>query len=68
MSVPEVTEEPRHHMSSLLVRGKIFVTVPSDQDYIHVFITEPERDLALAIYEGFTEALYSGSKLVGDPS
>ena len=52
-------------MSSLQVRGKIFVTVPPDEERIHIFITEPERDLALAMYEEFTEALYWGSKLVG---
>ena len=52
-------------MSSMRVRGKIFVTVPPDEERIHIFITEPERDLALAMYEEFTEALYWGSKLVG---
>ena len=64
-SLPEVTEEPHHHFGSFRVRGKIFVTVPPEQKHIHVFVTEQEREQALAIFPDFTEKLMWGGKVVG---
>ena len=64
-SLPEVTEEPHHHLGSFRVRGKIFVTVPPNQRHIHVFVSERRREQALAMYPSFTEKLLWGGKVVG---
>jgi hypothetical protein len=65
MSLAEVSEQPHHHFGSFRVRGKIFVTVPPEQEHIHVFVSEPQRDRALAMYPEFTEKLLWGGKVVG---
>lgn len=65
MSLPEVTEEPHHEYSSFRVRGKIFVTVPPDEEFIHVFVSEQEREQALAVYSDFVEKLLWGGKARG---
>jgi YjbR len=36
LSLPDTTEEPHFEYSSFRVRGKIFVTVPPDEEHIHV--------------------------------
>ena len=48
MSLEAVTEEPHHDYSSFRVRGKIFVTVPPDEEVVHVFVGE-EDELARVI-------------------
>jgi capsular polysaccharide biosynthesis protein len=50
LSLEAVTEEAHHHYSSFRVRGKIFVTVPPEEDFIHVFVSEEDRQRALALY------------------
>jgi len=65
MSLEAVTEEPHHNYSSFRVRGKIFVTIPPDQQVIHVFVGEEDREQALAVYPGFVEKLLWGGKVVG---
>lgn len=65
LSLPEVTEQPHHHFGSFRVRGKIFVTVPPEQEYLHVFVPEPQREQSLAMYPAFTEKLLWGGKVVG---
>jgi hypothetical protein len=65
MALPEVTEEPHHNFGSFRVRGKIFITMPPDQEHIHIFVREQERDQALAMYPLFMEKLLWGSKVVG---
>lgn len=65
LSLPEVTEEPHHQYGSFRVRGKIFVTFPPEEDYLHVFVAEQDRELALAMYSEFTEKLLWGGKVVG---
>jgi hypothetical protein len=50
MSLEAVTEEPHHNYSSFRVRGKIFVTMPPDEEFIHVFVGEEDRQSALALY------------------
>jgi hypothetical protein len=47
------------------MRGKIFVTVPPDNEHIHVFVNGQDRELALAAYPEFTEKLLWGGKVVG---
>lgn len=65
LALPEVTEEPHHNFGSFRVRGKIFVTVPPEQEHIHVFVSEQQREQALAMYPAFAEKLLWGGKVVG---
>lgn len=65
LALPDTTEEPHHHFGSFRVGGKIFVTVPPDNEHIHVFVNEQDRELALAAYPGFTEKLLWGGKVLG---
>ena len=65
LSLAAVTEEPHHHYSSFRVRGKIFVTVPPDEEFIHIFVGEEDREPALALYPDFLEKLLWGSKVLG---
>jgi hypothetical protein len=65
LSLPDVTEQPHHAYSSFRVRGKIFVTVPPAEDVIHVFVTEMDRERALAMYPQWTDKLMWGGKVAG---
>jgi hypothetical protein len=57
LSLEAVTEEPHHHFSSFWVRGKIFVTIPPRDDFLHVFLDDDAREIALALYPEFIEKL-----------
>ena len=65
MSLAEVTEEPHHHFSSFRVAGKIFVTVLPEETYIHIFVSEEQRELALSLEPECMEKLLWGGKVVG---
>jgi YjbR len=65
LSLEAVTEEPHHNYSSFRVRGKIFVTVPPDEQFIHVFVGEEDREPALGMYPEFVEKLLWGAKVLG---
>ena len=65
LSLPEANEEPHFNYASFRVRGKIFVTVPLNEEHIHVFVAEPAREQALALYPQCVEKLLWGSKVVG---
>lgn len=65
LSLPEATEAPHFHYASFRVRGKIFVTVPPEETRIHVFLPDPEREIALTLYAAFVEKLLWGGKVVG---
>lgn len=65
LGLKDVTEEPHHHFSSFRCKGKIFVTVPPDEEHIHVFVGETKREVALALYPAFVEKLLWGGKVVG---
>lgn len=65
LSLAEVTEAPHHHFSSFRVGGKIFVTVPPEETHIHVFVTEEQREMALALETDRLEKLLWGGKVVG---
>ena len=65
MSLEAVTEEPHHNYSSFRVRGKIFVTIPPEEDFIHVFVGEEDRQQALALYPESIEKLVWGTKVLG---
>lgn len=65
LSLPEVTEEPHFHFSSFRIHGKIFATVPPGEESLHIFVTEEEREAALALEPGFIEKLYWGKRVAG---
>ncbi len=65
MSLPDVSEEPHHNYGSFRVKGKIFVTVPPGEEFIHVFIPEERREEVLALHSAFAEKLLWGGKVVG---
>lgn len=65
LALPDVAEAPHFQYSSFRVRGKIFVTVPPDEEHIHVFIGEETREPALALHAAFLEKLTWGAKVVG---
>ena len=65
LSLPEAAEAPHFNYASYRVRGKIFVTVPPEQEHIHVFVADEERDRALALDPDFLEKLHWGSTVVG---
>jgi hypothetical protein len=48
LSLPGTTEEPHHEMSSFRVGGKIFATVTPDEQWLHVFVVEPEISASVA--------------------
>ncbi|MFL6592165.1 MAG: MmcQ/YjbR family DNA-binding protein [Luteimonas sp.] len=65
LSLPETSEEPHFHYSSYRVRGKIFATVPPDGGFVHIFVGDEQRDMALALYPEVVESLAWGKKIVG---
>lgn len=65
MGLPEVTEAPHFDYGSFRVKGRIFVTLPPDAPYIHVFVDEQERLLATTMYADAVEPLHWGSRILG---
>ena len=62
---PETAEVETWEHPTFRVRGKIFVTVPPEKDRLRVFISEDEREAALATYPECVEELQWGKKIVG---
>ncbi|WP_374585863.1 MmcQ/YjbR family DNA-binding protein [Pseudoduganella sp.] len=65
LALPGASEAPHHHYGSFRVNGKIFATVPPDQQSINVFIPEARREEVLALHSGFAEKLLWGGRVVG---
>ena len=65
LSLPNVREEPHHHFGSFRVNGRIFVTVPPGEEYLHIFVPEQAREEALELYPQFVGKLWWGGKVVG---
>lgn len=65
LALPDTTEEPHHHFGSWRVRGRIFVTLPPGGEYLHIFLPEAQRELALAMDAEFLEPVRWGSKVLG---
>lgn len=65
LALPEVTEAPHHHYGSFRVRGKIFATFPPGDEFLHLFVGEPERERVLELHEVFVEKLFWGGKVAG---
>jgi len=65
MSWPEVAEQPHFEFTSFRVRGKIFATVPPEQDRVRLFVGDSVREQALAMHPQWAHKLLWGSKVVG---
>jgi hypothetical protein len=65
LSFPETAEAPHFHFTSFRVDGKIFATAPPDEQYLHVFVDDADRELALLLHGAFIEKLFWGGKVVG---
>jgi hypothetical protein len=65
MAMPSVTEEPHFHYTSFRVAGKIFATAPPDGDFLHVFVDEEQRQLAMALDPEPLSILTWGKAVVG---
>ena len=63
--MPEVTEQPHFQYTSFRVRGRIFATVPPQAAFLHVFVGDRDREVALALEPGFIDKLLWGGKVVG---
>lgn len=65
LSLHDVAESPHHHFGSFRVRGRIFATFPPAEDFLHVFVSDEQREQALALYPSFAEKLVWGGKVAG---
>lgn len=65
LALPEVTEAPHFNFGSFRVHGKIFITVPPEATHLHVFVSETDREQALALHPDIVEKLLWGGKVVG---
>ncbi len=65
LNMLEAAEAPHFNCSSFRVRGKIFATLASDGDVLHVFIGEEARQKALALAPSAVEKLEWGGRIVG---
>ena len=65
LSLPEANEEPHHQYNSFRVKGKIFATVPPDNQHLHVFVDEQRRKLAISMFPDAYAELWWGKKAVG---
>ncbi len=65
MALPEVTEAPHHNFGSFRVAGKIFITMPPDGEFVHVFVGEEDRETILALYPEWAEKLMWGKRALG---
>jgi hypothetical protein len=65
LSFPESMEAPHFHFTSFRVGGKIFATAPPDEKYLHIFVDESDREIALALHGESMEKLFWGAKVVG---
>lgn len=67
LSLPGVIEAPHHNYNSWRVgkAKRIFVTVPPDEEHLHIFVDEAEREQALVLHGAFSEKLLWGGRVVG---
>jgi hypothetical protein len=65
LALPEATEAPHFASTSFRIRGKIFATAPPGDQYLHIFVSEEERELALAMERNYVEKLFWGGKVRG---
>jgi hypothetical protein len=65
LSLPEAAEEPHFEFTSFRIDGKIFASAPPESEYLHVFVPEEAREIALARGADFLEELRWGKRVLG---
>ena len=65
LSLPETAEAPHFDYGSFRVRGRIFVTIPPDRKFAHIFVDDEQRDQAVALHSDHVEPLFWGKKVLG---
>lgn len=65
LALPGVIEKPHFKYTSFRVAGKIFATAPPEENFLHVFVSEEDRERWLALEPRAIEKLYWGVKAVG---
>lgn len=65
LALPEAVEAPHHQYTSFRVRGKIFATMPSEGQVLHLFVDDEQRDRALTLYGDACEVLMWGARIAG---
>lgn len=65
LALPEAEEAPHFDKISFRVRRKIFATASDDGELVHLFVSEPEREMMLASQPAIYEKLWWGKNVVG---
>ncbi|MCA9983141.1 MAG: MmcQ/YjbR family DNA-binding protein [Anaerolineales bacterium] len=65
LALPEASESPHFDKISFRVRRKIFATVSSEGEVVHLFVGEPEREMMLASQPAVYEKLWWGKNVIG---
>lgn len=65
LSLPGVIEKPHFKLTSFRVGGRIFATAPREETFLHVFVSEEERERWLALKPLVVEKGFWGAKAVG---
>lgn len=65
LSLPEATEAPHFDYTSFRVGGKIFVTAPPGEEFLHIFVDEDARAPLIQTFPEAFAPLPWGKKIVG---
>jgi hypothetical protein len=65
LALPESVEAPHHDMTSFRVAGKIFATLPPQNDRLHVFLDDDDITASCAEYPGAVDELWWGARRSG---
>jgi len=65
LSLPGTEESPHFHLTSFRVAGKIFMTVPPEEDHLRIFVAGDAREASLAAHPECVEKLWWGTKVCG---
>lgn len=65
LSLPGVIEKPHFKYTSFRVSGKIFATAPPEETFLHVFVSEEDRERWLVLEPRAVEKLFWGVRAVG---
>lgn len=65
LALPGATEEPHFHFQSFRVGGKIFATMPPENQLLHVFVPAEEREAVVLAFPEACSELQWGKRLVG---
>ena len=65
LALPEALEAPHFEYNSFRVKGKIFATVPTEGDRLHIFVGEGDVEEFVASAPDIIERVYWGAKVAG---